>query len=118
MTDALKAGYRHIDSARIYRNEVEVIKAVKDWQSQGNGESVWITSKVYAKEHGTVKTDVAVTESIERAKALGFKWVSFYAEKKVNNKFRLFTFTHYFTPFHDLLYTSRIPSTFHYNLYI
>jgi hypothetical protein len=47
-TSALHSGYRHIDSARIYRNEAEVCAAVKAWKSIGgnDSEAVWLTSKV------------------------------------------------------------------------
>lgn len=73
-TSALRAGYRHIDSARIYRNEAEVVAAVRGWKEGGGQGSVWLTSKVTGKEHGTVKTALAVEDSV--GKAEGLSWVS------------------------------------------
>lgn len=43
--EALKVGYRHIDTAQLYGNEAEVGEAVK--QSGLKREDVFITSKIY-----------------------------------------------------------------------
>ena len=43
VTAALHSGYRHIDSARVYRNESEVCRAVSD---AGLAGQVFLTSKV------------------------------------------------------------------------
>jgi len=61
---ALKHGYRHIDSARLYGNEAQVGEAVR--QSGLKREEVFITSKVFPREHGYEKTKKAVAESLER----------------------------------------------------
>lgn len=42
---ALKAGYRHIDSAQLYANEKEVGQAVLS-QEGWKREDVWVTTKV------------------------------------------------------------------------
>jgi diketogulonate reductase-like aldo/keto reductase len=50
VTHALQAGYRHIDTAQIYRNEKEVGKAVRHFLAAGGGKvtrrDVWITTKL------------------------------------------------------------------------
>ncbi len=46
--EALKIGYRLIDTARLYGNEVEVGKGIRKWLEEGGKrEEVWITTKVY-----------------------------------------------------------------------
>ena len=47
---ALKAGYRHIDTAHAYQNERSVGQAVKD--SGIPREEIWITSKLWPNEYG------------------------------------------------------------------
>lgn len=46
--DAIDAGYRHIDSAFLYGNEVEVGKAIRDKIAEGTikREDIFITTKV------------------------------------------------------------------------
>ena len=50
VTRALKAGYRHIDTAAAYFNEAEVGKAVKD--SGIPREEIFITSKLWLQDYG------------------------------------------------------------------
>lgn len=46
--EALKIGYKLIDTARLYGNEVEVGKGVNKWLAEGGDRSqIWITTKVY-----------------------------------------------------------------------
>lgn len=47
VSHALKIGYRHIDTATIYDNEADVGRAVAD--SGLNRETMWITSKLWAR---------------------------------------------------------------------
>lgn len=47
---ALKAGYRHIDTAHAYQNERSVGQTVKD--SGIPREEIWITSKLWPNEYG------------------------------------------------------------------
>jgi alcohol dehydrogenase (NADP+) len=51
--EALHAGYRHIDCAPIYGNEVEVGQALADSFKEGivSREQVWITSKLWNNAH-------------------------------------------------------------------
>ena len=47
---ALKAGYRHIDTAHAYQNERSVSKAIKDSGIPRN--EIWVTSKLWPNEYG------------------------------------------------------------------
>ena len=51
---ALKAGYRHIDTAHAYNDERGVGEAVKE--SGIPREEIWITSKLWPTEYGAGKT--------------------------------------------------------------
>lgn len=70
---ALKAGYRHIDTAIIYQNEASVGKAIKD--SNIARESLFITSKV--PPH--IKTYEGTLRFFERSlKQLGLDYIDLY----------------------------------------
>ncbi|MFU8793313.1 MAG: aldo/keto reductase [Acholeplasmataceae bacterium] len=71
--EALKAGYRHIDTAIIYQNEVSVGKAIKD--SKVPRESIFITSKV--PPH--IKTYEGTLRFFERSlKQLDLEYIDLY----------------------------------------
>ncbi len=61
---ALKAGYRHIDTAHAYGNERAVGRAVKD--SGISRDSIWITSKLWPNEYGNGKTLTAIGRMLKR----------------------------------------------------
>ncbi len=61
---ALKAGYRHIDTAHAYNDERGVGRAVK--KSGIPREEIWITSKLWPTEYGEGKTLEAIDEMLER----------------------------------------------------
>lgn len=61
---ALKAGYRHIDTAHAYNDEASVGRAVKE--SGIPREEIWITSKLWPTEYGEGKTLKAIDEMLER----------------------------------------------------
>ncbi len=63
IVDALKAGYRHIDTAVGYSNESSVGKAVK--QSGIDREEIFITSKLNNPDHGYESTVSAIEKSLE-----------------------------------------------------
>lgn len=67
---ALKAGYRHIDTAHAYQNERSVGEAVKD--SGIERDSIWITSKLWPNEYGEGKTLKAIDRMLNR---LGVKYI-------------------------------------------
>ena len=61
---ALKAGYRHIDTAHAYYDEAGVGRAVKE--SGIPREEIWITSKLWPTEDGEGKTLKAIDEMLKR----------------------------------------------------
>ena len=61
---ALKAGYRHIDTAHAYNDEAGVGRAVKE--SGIPREEIWVTSKLWPNEYGEGKTAQAIDAMLER----------------------------------------------------
>lgn len=57
VSEALKCGYRHIDSATVYKNEGPTIKAIEN--SKIRREEIYITSKIGPLEMGYEKTKKA-----------------------------------------------------------
>lgn len=70
---ALREGYRHIDTAAIYGNEVEVGKAIKD--SGIPREDIFLTSKLWNSEQGYESTKKAFENSLEK---LGVDYLDLY----------------------------------------
>ena len=64
VTEALKMGYRHIDTAHAYQNERSVGKAVKD--SGIARKEIWITTKLWPSEYGEGKTMAAIDKMLSR----------------------------------------------------
>ncbi|MDO4913192.1 MAG: aldo/keto reductase [Bifidobacteriaceae bacterium] len=62
--EALAQGYRHIDTAHIYRNERGVGRAVKN--SGIAREEVWITSKLWVNEFNADVAPRAIDEMLQR----------------------------------------------------
>ena len=60
---ALKAGYRHIDTAAGYKNESSVGEAVR--KSGIDRKDIFITSKLNNPDHGYEKTVAAIEKSLE-----------------------------------------------------
>jgi diketogulonate reductase-like aldo/keto reductase len=58
---ALQLGYRHIDTARLYDNEADVGKAVRE--SGVPREDVFVTTKLWNADHGFDRTLAAFDES-------------------------------------------------------
>lgn len=61
---ALRAGYRHIDTAHAYYDEEGVGEAVKESSIPRN--EIWITSKLWPTEYGEGKTLKAIDEMLAR----------------------------------------------------
>ena len=73
VTDALKLGYRHIDTAAIYDNEEAVGNAIKD--SGIAREELFITTKVWNTDQGYDQTLKAFETSLKK---LGLDYVDLY----------------------------------------
>ncbi|KAK9376702.1 NADP-dependent oxidoreductase domain-containing protein [Lipomyces chichibuensis] len=67
--NALNAGYRMIDTAEFYRNEVECGSALARWLSEtgSNREDVFYVTKLWNSDHGYKATAEAIDESLRRA---------------------------------------------------
>ena len=61
---ALKAGYRHIDTAHAYQDERGVGKAIKE--SGIPRSEIWVTSKIWPTEYGEGVTLKAIDKMLER----------------------------------------------------
>lgn len=65
---ALKAGYRHIDTATAYGNEESVGKAISDFlkESGVKREELFITTKLWNKDHGYESAKAAIELSLKK----------------------------------------------------
>ena len=70
---ALKAGYRHIDTAAGYMNESDVGKAIKD--SGIAREEIFITSKLWLQDYGYENAKKGIETSLE---LLGVDYIDLY----------------------------------------
>jgi len=73
VSDALEAGYRHIDTAALYANEEGVGRAVA--ASGLPREELWITTKLWNSDHVAGRAREALAESLEK---LGLDRVDLY----------------------------------------
>lgn len=64
VSQALKLGYRHIDTAHAYQNERGVGRAVKN--SGIDRDQIWITSKLWPSDYGLDKTPAAIDKMLDR----------------------------------------------------
>ena len=71
--EALRSGYRHIDTATAYYNEEEVGKAVRD--SGIPREEVFITSKLWVSHFGYEKALLGIDRSLKK---LGMDYMDLY----------------------------------------
>lgn len=73
VTDALAAGYRHIDTATAYFNEQEVGKAIKD--SGIPRDQIWVTSKLWLQDYAYEDAKKAIDLSLQK---LGLDYMDMY----------------------------------------
>lgn len=73
VTDALQAGYRHIDTAAIYGNEEGVGRAIA--ASGIDRSELFITTKLWNDRRGRTETRRAIDESLQK---LGLDYVDLY----------------------------------------
>ena len=73
MLTALKAGYRHIDTAAAYFNEADVGRAVRD--SGIPREEIFITSKLWLQDYGYEAAKKGLETSLDK---LGLDYVDLY----------------------------------------
>lgn len=73
VSEALKAGYRHIDTAAAYFNEEEVGKAVRD--SGIPREEIFVTSKLWLQDYGYEQAKVGIARSLRK---LGLDYIDLY----------------------------------------
>ena len=71
--DALKAGYRHIDTAAAYGNEASVGRAIKD--SGIPREELFVTSKLWNDSHSYEAAKIALDKSLD---LLGLDYLDLY----------------------------------------
>ncbi|MFV0555548.1 MAG: aldo/keto reductase [Lactovum sp.] len=64
--EALKIGYRHIDTAQIYKNERAVGDAIRE--SGIPREDIFVTTKIWLSNYKENKAKIAVDKSLERMK--------------------------------------------------
>ena len=62
--DAIRLGYRHIDTAHAYQNERGVGQAVRECGVPR--EDLWITSKLWPSEYGEGKTLAGIDKMLSR----------------------------------------------------
>ena len=62
--DALKGGYRHIDTAQSYGNEKEVGEAIKE--SGIPREEIFVTTKIWLSNYGYEKAKASIDRSLKR----------------------------------------------------
>ena len=73
VTDALEAGYRHIDTAAIYGNEEGVGRAIA--KSGIARDELFVTTKLWNSAQGTASAHAAIDESLTK---LGLESVNLY----------------------------------------
>lgn len=71
--NAFEAGYRHVDTAKIYGNEPAVGQAIRD--SVIPRSEIFVTTKLFNTDHGYDSTIKAYTESLQK---LGLDYIDLY----------------------------------------
>lgn len=66
--EALKVGYRHIDTAQSYFNEAEVGEAISE--SGIPREEIFLTTKIWIDNYGYEKAKASIDESLRKLKLI------------------------------------------------
>jgi 2,5-diketo-D-gluconate reductase A len=74
VTEALKAGYRHIDTAAAYFNEAEVGEAVRE--SGIPREDIFVTSKLWIQDYGYEAAKKGIDDVFEKSQYRLYRLVS------------------------------------------
>ncbi|OWB49199.1 hypothetical protein B5S27_g739 [[Candida] boidinii] len=73
---ALNLGYRHVDSAAIYKNELASAQGIAKWLAEdpvnNKREDVFYTTKVWDTDHGYEQTKKAIQSSLDNAKSIDY----------------------------------------------
>ncbi len=74
---ALRAGYRHIDTAAAYENEESVGKAINDFMKESgvSRKDLFVTTKLWNGDHGRTLTEKAIDSSLSK---LGLDYLDLY----------------------------------------
>lgn len=74
---AIEVGYRHIDTASLYKNERSVGLGIRDAVNEGivNRDELFVTTKLWNDDQGYESTHQALNDSLER---LGLDYVDLY----------------------------------------
>lgn len=92
---ALKDGYRHIDSAQLYKNEKEVGEGIVKWLKEDPShkrEDVFYTTKVGTDFQGYEKALASLEESFEKVKELKYIDLVLVHSPKTDKERRLGTY--------------------------
>ena len=75
--EAIRIGYRHIDCAMIYGNEVEIGNAIRDAINEGQvtRKALWVTSKLWGNAHGRDNVESALKKALQD---LGLDYLDLY----------------------------------------
>ena len=77
VTHAIEIGYRHIDCAAIYKNEIEIGEAIAECIQKGlvKREKLWITSKLWNDAHKQDEVRIALKKTLDD---LGLEYLDLY----------------------------------------
>jgi len=89
---ALQAGYRHIDTAEVYRNEEDVGKAIKQYMAETgmSRNELWVTTKYMPSRGGSASDPAGTKQAVQTAitaslAKLGLDYVDLYLMHSPHN---------------------------------
>lgn len=73
---ALNLGYRHVDSAALYKNELASAQGIAQWLAEdpvnNKRKDIFYTTKIWDTDHGYEETKKAIQSSLEKAKSIDY----------------------------------------------